>query len=143
MRVSDPNFPMPGITLWGPDKDHGNITPGDINQGYLGNCWVMAAVSALAERNNRITKFMVSDEIDKKAGIYAMNMYVLGVPFTMIIDDYLPLHNGKVILAELGKDGSVWGALVEKAFAKYYGNWEHLVAGDTSVAVSALNGSPA
>ena len=59
MRVSDPNFP--GKTFWGPNKSSNDITPEDINQGYIGNCWVMAAVSALAERDNRITKFMISD----------------------------------------------------------------------------------
>ena len=141
MRVSDPDFP--GKYLWGPNKAHSDITPEDINQGYIGNCWLMAAVSTLAERENRITNFMISDKVDTKAGVYAMNMYTLGVPFTMMIDDQMLMLGDNTIFAGLGKDGSIWGALVEKAFAKYYGNYERLVGGLMADAVSALNGSPA
>ena len=139
MRISDPSFP--GKTLWGPGKSHDDITPSDINQGYIGNCWVMAAVSTLAERDNRITDFMVTDALNP-AGIYAVNMYTLGVPYTMIIDDWMFMYGDNTVFAGLGKDGSVWGALVEKAFGKYYGNYERLVAGLMADAVSALNGSP-
>ena len=57
-------------------------------------------------------------------------MYTLGVPFTQIIDDWLPMNGGtNTIFAGLGKDGSAWGAITEKAFAKRYGNWEHTVGG--------------
>jgi hypothetical protein len=71
-----------------------------------------------------------------------MNFYSLGVPFTQIIDDYLPMYGGNTVFAGLGKDGSVWMALVEKMFAKWYGNYQHLVGGWMAYAVSALNGSP-
>lgn len=69
-------------------------------------------------------------------------MYGLGVPFTQIVDDYLPLVDGEHIFGGLGKDGSVWGSIVEKAFAKRYGNYEHTVGGWMSAAVSIVNGSP-
>ena len=84
----------------------------------------MSAVSALAEKG--ITDYMISDEIDKKAGIYALNMYVLGVPFTMIVDDWMLMNGDQTIFGDLGNDGSVWGAIVVKAFAKYFGNYDHL-----------------
>jgi hypothetical protein len=84
MRVSDSNFP--GKTFWGPSNENNEITPQDINQGYIGNCWIMAAISAVAEKKERIDGFMLSDDINPY-GIYAMNMYSVGVPFTQIIDD--------------------------------------------------------
>jgi len=71
-----------------------------------------------------------------------VKQYVLGVPFTQIIDDYMPMDGNNTILAGLGKDGSIWGAITEKAFAKRYGNYEHTVGGWMSAAVSAINGSP-
>merc|ERR1712226_1300520 len=46
------------------------------------------------------------------------------------------------IFAGVGKDGSAWGAISEKAFAKRYGNYEHTVGGWMYAAVSAMNGSP-
>lgn len=72
-----------------------------------------------------------------------MNMYSLGVPFTQIVDDWMPIRpDGNTLYAGLGQDGSYWAAVVEKMFAKWYGNWEHLVGGWMNLAVSALNGSP-
>ena len=47
----------------------------------------MAAVSAMAERPDRITRFVLNSEIEENSGAYAFNMYALGVPFTMVIDD--------------------------------------------------------
>ena len=77
-------------------------------------------------------------------GIYAMTIYTLGIPFTQIVDDFLPLkQNGDTLFNGFGKDGSFWGAVVEKAMAKWWGNYEHTVGGYMDQAVSALNGSPA
>ena len=61
-------------------------------------------------------------------GIYGVNFYTLGVPHTIIVDDYLPLYkeeNGTYTAqaAMLGDDGSIWGMILEKAFAKYHGNY--------------------
>ena len=81
-------------------------------------------------------------------GIYAVNIFTLGVPHTVIVDDYLPLQkfeeNGPytTLFSLVGEDSSMWGVILEKAFAKYHGNYEHLVAGDPRAAARSLNGSP-
>ena len=36
--------------------------------------------------------FLNQDNYQNKAGIYAVNFYSLGVPHTVVIDDYLPLR---------------------------------------------------
>ena len=53
----------------------------------------MSAASAIAEKSNRIENmFLNSDnELDAR-GAYAVNIYALGVPKTIIVDDYLPLY---------------------------------------------------
>lgn len=53
----------------------------------------MAAISALAEHPERVDKIMISNDFEP-AGIYAMNFYSLGVPFTQIVDDYVPVWTG-------------------------------------------------
>lgn len=58
------------------------------------------------------------------------------------LESVILIHEIPPIFAGLGKDGSIWAAVVEKMFAKWYGNWEHLVGGWMAFAVSALNGSP-
>ena len=74
--MSDPEF-LPGTTFWGTT----GISVRDIRQGYIGNCWIMAAMSALAEHPERVDHIMISED-KEPAGIYAMNMYSLGIPFT-------------------------------------------------------------
>ena len=119
MRISDDNFPE--VTMWGPNGKS-SVNPQDINQGYIGNCWIMAAISAIAEVPGRVDSVFVNDEISE-AGIYAVQMYTLGVPFTQIVDDWMPMTGGEPIFGGLGKDGSIWGAVLEKTFAKRYGNY--------------------
>lgn len=53
-RISDPTFPS--TKFWG-DK---HISVDDIRQGAIGNCWIMAAMSALAEHPERVDKIMIS-----------------------------------------------------------------------------------
>ena len=59
MRISDNDFPA--STFWGANGVD-SISVQDINQGYIGNCWIMAAVSALAEHPTRVDGLMVSND---------------------------------------------------------------------------------
>jgi calpain-15 len=132
----------PDRTLFGENKLPADITPEDIRQGYIGNCWIMAAISSVAEVPGRIDSNFVTKTLNDE-GIYAVKLYSLGVPFTQIVDDYLPIWNGyQPVFANIGFDDSLWGALTEKVFAKWYGNYEHTIAGWMKHAVTALNGSP-
>jgi len=69
---------------------------------------------------------------------------VLGVPHTIIVDDYLPLHkdNNKTLFANPGADKSLWIAFIEKAFAKFHGNYKHIIGGSPEVAIRTLIGGP-
>ena len=84
-RASDQ---FPDNPFWGTD----GINPLDVRQGAVGDCWFMVAASALAERPKRLEKIFlnVSGETNRN-GIYAVNLYALGVKHTVIVDDYLPL----------------------------------------------------
>ena len=79
---------FPGNPFWGLRGP----TVLDVRQGVVGDCWFMAAASALAEKTRRLERIFlnVSGETNKN-GIYAMNLYTLGVPHTVIVDDWLPL----------------------------------------------------
>ena len=95
----------------------------------------MAAASALAEHAGRLENVFLNkvDEVSPK-GVYGVNFYTLGVPHTVIVDDFLPLRDlgeGRwgTLYAGLGTDGSIWGPVLEKAFAKLHGNYSHIVGG--------------
>ena len=88
MRVSKA---FPDSKLFGP----AGVSPKDIRQGQLGNCWIMAGASAVAELPGRIERvFLNNDNALSTSGIYGVNIYALGVPLTVLVDDYLPLKNG-------------------------------------------------
>ena len=57
-RISDSDF-HPSPSFWGTSS----INPKDIVQGYIGNCWIMAAISAIAEVPERVENFFVSDDL--------------------------------------------------------------------------------
>ena len=131
--------------MWGTN----GIDVMDVRQGAVGNCWFMAACSALAEKDQRLEKiFLNTSDYINPNGIYGINIYTLGVPHTVIIDDYVPLQKTSdtapysTIFSLVSEDDSMWGPIIEKAFAKYHGNYEHLSAGDPRSAARALNGSP-
>ena len=80
-------------------------------------------------------------------GIYGVNFYALGMPHTVIVDDYLPLIQNmdgtyRTIYANIGTDNSLWGAIIEKAFSKYHGNYGHIVGGWPGTAVNTMLGGP-
>ena len=58
-------------------------------------------------------------------------MYLLGMPITITIDDYLPYqeNNDFPIYSEYSEDSAVWTPLLEKAAAKYLGNYEAINGG--------------
>lgn len=73
-----------------------------------------------------------------------MTLWPLGVPHTVVVDDYIPRitmgekrQNG---MADFGTDKSAWGPLLEKAFAKMYGSYDHLEGGSPVIAVEAIIG---
>ena len=69
------------------------VTPQDMRQGTIGNCWFISAASALSEVPGRVEKvFLNANNEVSKAGIYAVNFYTLGVPHTVVVDDWLPLR---------------------------------------------------
>ena len=72
-----------------------------------------------------------------------MNLYALGVPLTILIDDFLPLKStGRTIFAHEGDDKSIWGAVLEKAFAKLHGNYTHIEGGNPVNSARTMTGAP-
>ena len=103
----------------------------------------MAAASAIAEVPDRLESvFLNTDTQLNDKGIYAVNLYALGVPHTVVVDDYLPVGNYGLIMASKGDDGSLWSPILEKAFSKYWGNYTRTEGGWPEMAIRTLTGSP-
>jgi hypothetical protein len=107
----------------------------------------MSAAAALSEVPGRLEKVFLNTENEiAQSGIYAVNFHTLGLPHTVVIDDYLPLREWgtgyKTLFAHVGEDSGLWGPILEKAFAKYHGNYMHIAGGDPAIALRTLSGAP-
>ena len=126
-----------------------DIDPGDILQGALADSYFLAAVSALAERPERITRLFITSEIQDN-GYYRLSLFNLGIWTEFYIDDYLPAVKTSDDAYRLAFSGpreengvvEVWTALLEKAWAKKYGSYYDIQWGRSSEVLTDLTGAP-
>jgi hypothetical protein len=96
-------------------------TYSDINQGYLGDCYLMASLGETALRNPSIIQNMFVVNGD---GTYTVRFYQNGVAQYVTVDSYLPTDGaGRLIYAKPGAmynnaGNELWTALAEKAYAQ-------------------------
>ena len=101
----------------------------------------MHGASAVARNPERLKRIFYNNGLSNN-GIYALRLYVLGIPTTVTIDDQFPLVDGDSIFAAASPDGALWGLLIEKAIAKVYGDYERIVGGDPRTSIEMLTGAP-
>ena len=49
----------------------------------------------------------------------------------MAVDDYLPIKNGRPLFAKSSDSNEFWSALMEKAYAKVFGNYQAINFGNS------------
>ena len=76
------------------------------------------------------TNWRQTFEKDEYIGIFHARFYHLGEWTDIVIDDYLPTIDGKLIFAHSKDPNEFWPALLEKAYAKFLGNYDKLWGGD-------------
>jgi Ca2+-binding RTX toxin-like protein len=96
----------------------------DINQGDVGDCWLLASLAAAANVTPNVIRQLVVDLGD---GTYAVHTHdaLLNTDEYFRVDTDLPVFQNnqtELQFAGLGKDDSLWVALVEKAWATDKGN---------------------
>jgi hypothetical protein len=88
----------------------------DIAQGYLGDCWYLSTLAAIARTHPAAIK---QDIVELGDGTYAVQFAnANGTKAFVRVDGDLPTSSwGGLQYANLGKQGSVWVAIMEKAYA--------------------------
>ena len=96
--------------------------------------------------------FLGSSRAIEEKGFYGISMYALGVPHTVLVDDYIPMKKDRrgrysnlfssVKGEKNGGDEALWGSIIEKAFAKFYGNYSHIEGGWSYKAIETFVGGP-
>ena len=95
----------------------------------------------MAERPDSI-KARFYTQKKNKAGIYLVTFYLSGVLTAVIVDDYLPVRDGRICFAS-SRDNEIWVMLLEKAWAKVQGTYARIEGGLSSIAGMHLMGVPA
>ena len=95
----------------------------DINQGMLGDCWLLAAIASLTQEEGLMNKVIRLDKYDKfgspgYCGAFQFNIRQDGHWEEVIIDDRLPTYRKKLVFMHSKEKNEFWCALLEKAYAK-------------------------
>lgn len=117
------------------------ITPYDIKQGQLGNCWFLCAISGLAEKPAMVEKLFIDREVNE-SGFYRVKVCKNGEWVVVVVDDYFPCKPYGEPIYSKANTNEIWVLLLEKAYAKLHGSYAALNAGSPSSAFIDLTGLP-
>ena len=125
-------------------SDTNSVDPNDVQQGYLGDCYFLAAVASLAKTDPGAIKKLIKDNGD---GTYDVTLHVYKYwiswnrsPVTVKVKPEFPVdENGNPAYARLG-DQELWVMLLEKAYAQYQGSYQDIHGGYVEKAMGLLTG---
>lgn len=157
MLHSSKNLPvMPGRGMgYGDDpslKIIGDVDPSDISQGSVGDCWLLSAISALAEFDGGIKRlFRKTKNIDQMPAMDSpVNQYIITLydlptwkEVDIVIDERLCVKadgSGQLLGAGISEDGELWVCYLEKAIAAHCGGWDKIKGGQCTHAWAMLTG---
>lgn len=118
----------------------GDISPQDIQQGMLGDCYFLSVLSVLTENPMRIKKLFGMTERNDQ-GIWTVEFYKNGEHQEIVLDDYIPCSDGAPCFSK-ANGNELWVIILEKAWAKLHGSYERIEAGFAHEVMRDLTGAP-
>jgi hypothetical protein len=118
---------------------------GDVNQGNVGDCYLMASLAEVAHRNPSLIASMFITNGD---GTYTVQFFNQGTQYFVTVDSYLPTNsNGYLTYAGTGTlytnaSNELWVSLAEKAYVQLneFGFTRPGLPGSGQNAYSAISG---
>ena len=103
------------------------ISQNDIQQGELGDCYLLSSISSLACRYpDKVLELFITRNINP-SGIYCVQLCIEGQWRAIYVDDAFPLKYGKPVFTH--GDREIWTMVLEKAWAKVYGSYSNICSG--------------
>lgn len=128
-----------GITdLW-----YGDGPPSRPMQGNLGDGWFIQALQALTYRPKLLRDIVHTNSLSSKHGVYVCEFYRDSEWHFILVDARLPLWIGSFSpsFARNQDRNENWAGIIEKAYAKLYGQYESLATGSLRRALFELTGA--
>ncbi len=120
----------------------GSIEPNDIDQGILGDCYLMSSLACLAEFPSLIREVFSAPQ-HPEFGVYRVILCKNGWWQTVVVDDFIPTQRGKPCFARNREEpNELWVSLLEKAYAKLHGSYAAIKSGDPAHAIADVIGAP-
>ncbi|KAF2098264.1 cysteine proteinase, partial [Rhizodiscina lignyota] len=138
-------------------------TADDVRQGYVGDCWFLAAITALSGKKDLIERICV--DRDEKVGVYGFVFFRDGEWISEIVDDTLCLKrsddqrhqydilrlpkdfreslrkgSNSLYFASCRESNETWLPLLEKAYAKVHGDYQAISGGFAGEGIEDLTG---
>ncbi|EKF30320.1 calpain-like cysteine peptidase [Trypanosoma cruzi marinkellei] len=125
------------------------IFPGGVEQGELGDCWLMCAIATLEEDPGDVMRMFRNPfgaetaRRERTVGAYRVTLNTSGLWRSVIVDDYFPGYAGMPRFAHSSDACEVWPSVLQKAFAKLNGSYGLVQSGDPVHALTDMTGCPA
>lgn len=116
-------------------------SPSDVQQGQLGDCWLMAALSLISERPEMLKHILLTRTIND-IGVYLVRICHNGLWKTIVVDDCFPCTYLNTFAFSQGRKRQLYVPLIEKACAKLFGSYSNLRGGSTAEGLQLLTGAP-
>jgi len=114
----------------------------DVSASPIAGCDLYSALAAMTEFPQRLLKIFTTKETNKQ-GAYSVSFLISGIPVEILLDDYFPCTTGNYeLLYSRPPSSELWFLLLEKAFAKLYGNYTEIQSVYVSEAFEMMTGMP-
>ena len=77
-----------------------------------------------------------------RLGLYGLKFVHNGMNKQVALDDYIPCGDNEGPIFSKNAGTELWVLLIEKAYAKLYGNYKKIVSGMPGEAISDITGAP-
>lgn len=128
-----------------------NISPNDVRQGNDGDCYFMASLAAIAEKNPELIEQMIQENPDGTYTVtfpkYQGGFLGIGehdqIKITVKGDFPVDKNNNSLLYARTdpaNSNGPIWPLIIEKAYAQYKGGYQQIDGGSEWDALTFLTG---
>lgn len=125
----------------------GDMSGANICVGYLTDYYLLSAISILMAKDPEIIRRLFTVDKINDVGVYGVWLNINGGWQEITIDDKLPVfvdvqnHTIQYAFSQTYQS-STWLQLLEKAYAKVFGNYYSISAGDPLNCITELTGAP-